>query len=125
MTEIVPPYLTKLRSAKEDLDRLQREIDAFSERKPYTGLERAEGKRKPKVGRLAITASPPNTEIPRILGDIVYGLRSGLDHLMYVLIPNEQRARRAMLPIFFQGVWEADAPGDNEQRLKERSRWRS
>ena len=125
MLEIVPSYLTKLRSAKEDLNRLTQEIDAFAARKPYTVLERAEGKRKPKVRRLTTTASPANTEIPRITGNIAYGLRSSLDHLMYAIVPNEQRARKAMLPIYFQGVWEPDDPGDNEQRRKERGRWRS
>jgi hypothetical protein len=125
MTEIVPSYLTKTRQAKEDLERLQVEIDVFAARKPYTVVERAEGKRKPKVRRLSITASPRNTNIPAITGGIVYSLRSGLDHLMSALMPTEQAARKSMFPVFFQGVWEPDVPGEDEQRRKDRSRWRS
>src|ERR1700728_3386308 len=123
--EIVPSYLTKLRSAKEDLDRLRVEIDTFNARKPYAVIERAEGKRKPKVRRLAVTASPANTEIPRVAGDIFYSLRSDLDHLMTAIVPNEQTALKAMFPVYFKGVWDAESPLDNEQRVKERSRWRS
>jgi hypothetical protein len=123
--EIIPSYLTKVREAKEDLNRLQVEIDAFAARKRYTVIERAEGKRKPKVRRLSITASPRNTDIPTITGGIAYKLRSGLDHLMSALMPTEQAARKGMFPIYFQGVWEPDTPGDNEQRRKERGRWQT
>lgn len=122
---IVPSYITKVRRAKEDLVNLQAEIDRYIARKPYTVAERCESKRKPKVRRLKIIASPANTDIPAIAGGIIYELRSALDHLMTALIPNEQRSRKAMFPIYFQGVWEPKDPRDDEQRCKERGRWRS
>jgi len=50
MVAIVPSYLTKLRTAKEDLVRLEEEIERYVMRNPYRVGERAEGKRKPKCG---------------------------------------------------------------------------
>lgn len=125
MPEIVPSYITKVRRAKDDLINLQAEIDRYIARKPYTVVESREGKRKQKVRRLKITSDPANTDIPSIAGGIIYELRSALDHLMTALIPTEQRSRKGMFPIYFQGVWEPDDAGDNQQRLKERARWRS
>jgi hypothetical protein len=124
MVAIVPSYLTKLRTARDDLEDLEREIERYVMRDPYGVVERAEGRRRPKVRRLQITSDPANTEIPRIAGDILYNLRSGLDHVMAALVPTAQRGS-AHFPIFFQGVWEKDAPGDDAQRKKERGRWHS
>lgn len=124
MVAIVPSYLTKLRTAREDLLRLEEEIERYVMRNPYRVVEATEGKRQPKVRRLQITADPANTEIPRIAGDTIYNLRSGLDHLMSALVPKKQRGS-AHFPIFFEGVWEEGSEEENEQRKKERDRWRS
>ncbi len=124
MVAIVPSYLTKLRTAKEDLVRLEEEIERYVTHDPYRVVEQAEGRRKPKVRRLQITSGPANTDIPRIAGDILYNLRSGLDHLMAALVPKKRRGS-AHFPIFFQGVCEDASGRENEQRAKERGRWRS
>ncbi len=122
MVAIVPSYLTKLTKAKEDLLRLEEEIERYVARKPYRVVERTEGKRK--VHRLEITADPANTAIPRIAGDIIYNLRSAPDHLMSALVPKKQRGG-AMFPIYFRGVWEDSSEDENDQRKKERGRWHS
>jgi hypothetical protein len=124
MVEIVPSYLAKVRTAKEDIVRLEDEIERYVMRNPYRVVERAEGRRKPKVHRLEITADPANTDIPRLAGDIIYNLRSAPDHLMSALVPKKQRDG-VMFPIYFQGVWEDADEEENDQRKKERSRWRS
>jgi hypothetical protein len=124
MVAIVPSYLTKLRTAKEDLVRLEEEIERYVMRDPYRVAEQAEGRRRLKVRRLQITSDPANTDIPRIAGGILYNLRSGLDHLMAALVPKRQRGS-AHFPIFFQGVWEHASGEENEQLAKERGRWRS
>jgi hypothetical protein len=51
-------------------------------------------------------------------------MRSALDHLMSSLVAPKDRGS-AMFPIFFEGVWEAIVPGENQQRIKERLRWAS
>jgi hypothetical protein len=121
---IVPSYLKKLAKAKEDLAALEAEIERYVMRDPYRVVESAEGKRQPKVRRLEITGDPANTEIPIIAGGIIYNLRSGLDHFFSALVPKKQRGS-AQFPIYFEGVWEDGPEGENEQRAKERGRWRS
>jgi hypothetical protein len=124
MVAIVPSYLTKLRTAKDDIERLEKEIERYVMRDSYRVVEAAEGRRRPKVRRLEITSDPANTEIPRIAGDITYNLRSGLDHLMSALVPRKQRGS-VQFPIYFQGVWKERDLDENDQRAKERGRWRS
>ncbi|HEY2536828.1 MAG TPA: hypothetical protein VGI24_07595 [Solirubrobacteraceae bacterium] len=86
---------------------------------------RVEGKKKPRtVRRLVFTADPADTDIPIITADVIYNLRSSLDHLMSALVAKKDRSS-AMFPIYFDGVWEAIVPGENQQRVKERTRWAS
>jgi hypothetical protein len=121
---IVPSFVTKVARAKKHLIDLQDAIDAYAATHPYTVRDRIEGKKKRKVRRLSFTADPANTEIPILAADVIYNLRSSLDHLMSCLVPSNQRSS-AMFPIYFEGVWEACVPGENEQRCKARARWAS
>ena len=122
---VVPSYLAKVTRAKKHLIELQEAVEAFGAPHPYTVSERVEGKKKPRtVRRLAFTADPANTDIPIIAADVIYNLRSGLDHLMSALVASNDR-NSAMFPIYFRGVWEGVIPGENEQRIKERGRWAS
>ncbi len=120
-----PSYAAKIARAKEHLIDLQVTVNDYADTHPYTVSERIEGKKNPrKVRRLAFTASPADTPIPIIAADVIYNLRSALDHLMSALVAPKDRGS-AMFPIFFQGVWEAIVPGENQQRIKERMRWAS
>ncbi len=124
MVAIVPSYLAKVHRAEKHIIDLEGEIERYASTKPYTVRERIEGKKQRKVRRLAFTAYPENTDIPIIIADVIYNLRSSLDHLMAALVAPKDRSS-SMFPIFFQGVWEAIAPGENQQRVKERIRWAS
>jgi hypothetical protein len=125
MTAIVPSYLAKVARAKEHLVDLNAEIERYAAQSPYGVSEGVEGKKKPrKVRRLTFTADPANTDIAIIAADVIYNLRSSLDHLMSALVAKKDRGS-AMFPIFFEGVWEPVVPGENEQRIKERGRWAS
>jgi len=117
-------YLAKLARAKEHLVDLQAAVNDYANTHPYTVSERIEGKNERKVYRLAFTDSPADTDIPIIAADVIYNLRSSLDHLMSALVAPKDRGS-AMFPIFFEGVWEAIVPGENQQRIKERMRWAS
>ncbi len=121
----IPSYVAKIARAKEHLIDLQAAVNDYADTHPYAVSERIEGKKNPrKVRRLAFTASPADTPIPIIAADVIYNLRSSLDHLMSALVAPKDRGS-AMFPIFFQGVWEAIVPGENQQRIKERTRWAS
>jgi len=119
---IVPSYVAKVSRAKKHLIDLQAAIDSYAAGHPYTVADLIEGKRK--VHRLRFTASPANTEISVIAADVIYNLRSALDHLMSSLVPSNQR-NSAMFPIYFQGVWEPHIAGENPERVKTRDRWAS
>jgi hypothetical protein len=73
---------------------------------------------------VTFTADPANTDIPMIAADAIYNMRSGLDHVMSALVASKDRSS-AIFPIFFDGVWDAAVPGENQQRAKERARWAS
>jgi hypothetical protein len=123
MSAIVPSYIAKVARAKKHLVDLQAEIDAYAESRPYAVGEQVEGKKKQKLRRrLIFTGDPANTDIPIIAADVIYNLRSSLDHLMGALVSNSRRGS-VMFPVFFQGVWESVLTGENEQRTKERGRW--
>lgn len=122
MAAIVPSYLAKVHRAEMHLDELQAELDRYAATGPYTVGESKRGKRV--VHRLSFTGQPENTDIPIILADAVYNLRSALDHLMAALVDKQDR-RSVIFPIFFRGVWEVGRAEDNPQQIKERGRWAS
>lgn len=124
MTVIVPSYIAKISRAKKHLVELEEAIGRFADSEPYAVRQGVEGKKKMKVWRLAFTRNPADTDIPIIAADVIYNLRSSLDHLMSALVAKKDRSS-AMFPIFFQGVWEPPKPGEDAQRLKVRERWAS
>jgi hypothetical protein len=124
MAAIIPSYVGKVTRAKKHLVDLKEAIDAYAAGKPYTVRKGIEGKKHKTVHRLVFTVDPANTDIPIIAADAIYNFRSGLDHLMSSMVANKDRTS-AIFPIFFQRVWEAPAPGENAERLKQRGRWTS
>lgn len=119
-----PSHLSKLRRAEKHLIDLKSAVGEYSAPHPYAVAESVEGKKQKKVRRLEFTGDPAETDIPVIAADVVYNLRSSLEHLMGILVPPKERTS-TMFPIFFQGVWEAIVPREGEQRVKERARWAS
>jgi hypothetical protein len=124
MPAIVPSYIAKISRAKKHLVELHEAIDEYAASSPYTVSHGVEGKKQKIIHRLVFTAQPENTEIPIIAADVIYNLRSALDHLMSCLVPNKQRSS-VIFPVMFQGVWDAPAPGENAERTKLRERWAS
>jgi hypothetical protein len=122
---VVPSFLLKLARAEKHIADLTAEINAYSERHPYR-IERTweGGRRKRLVRRLHFTESPENTNIPIVLADVIYNVRSGLDHLMAALVPKKHWGS-VMFPIYFQDVWTPSSPRDNKQDIKSRERWTS
>jgi hypothetical protein len=121
---VVPSFLAKLWRGKKHLVDLEAEVGRFADQHPYTVRSRIEGKKKRKTWRIEFTADPAHTDIPILAADVIYNLRSSLDHLMSELVAPKDRGS-AIFPIFFQGVWEAIVPGESQQRIKERMRWAS
>jgi hypothetical protein len=124
LSAVVPSYLAKVSRAEKHLIELHEAIEEYAARKPYTVGQGVEGKKQKTIHRLVFTSDPGNTDIPIIAADVIYNLRSGLDHLMSCLVVNKERSG-VIFPIFFQGVWEDPLPGENAERGKLRARWAS
>ncbi len=117
-------YVAKLARAKKHLVDLDEAVEGFVDSHPYAVSQRVEGKKQRRRWRVEFTASPADTDIPVIAADVVNNLRFSLDHLMCALVPQKERGK-VIFPIFFQGVWDAIVPGENQERIKERTRWAS
>jgi len=120
VTEIIPSYMRKVIRAEKHLVDLKVAVSEWAAREPYTVRETVYRRRK--AHHLTFTDDPLNTEIGIITADLVYNLRSGLDHLAAALVPAQQRDS-VSFPIFWKGVWEAPVPGENKERAKDRARW--
>ena len=121
MAELVPSYILKADRAEKHLHDLKVTIAQWADTHPYAVSLSADGKRD--SCHLRFTSSPP-LELGTMAADFVYNLRSGLDHLMAALVPSAQR-RSVYFPIYFEGVWDDPPEGEDEQRTKDRGRWRS
>jgi hypothetical protein len=122
MVTITPSYVAKLTRAEKHLIELEAEVDRYASTQPYAVAVGVEGKSERKVHRLVFTAEPQNTDIPIIAADVLYNLRSCLDHLMNLLLAPRDRGN-ARFPIFFEGVWEPPVAGESEKRSGKRARW--
>jgi hypothetical protein len=76
------PYL-KTSRAKEHLDALQRELDAFYESKPYRFTREDDLQKGRQIIRCEIKQTPDR--ITLIAGDLFYNLRASLDQLTWCL----------------------------------------
>jgi hypothetical protein len=117
MVAIEPSYLAKLRRAEHHLGELTKAVAEYANTHPYT-LELLGD----RTGRLRFTAYPENTEIPIIAADVIYNMRSALDHLMAKLVP-ASRERSVYFPVLFHGVWDGPVDGENEGTTRDRERW--
>jgi len=120
MTELIPSYLLKINRAKKHLADLEAAVAKYQDGHPYEAYQTAE-KRKP-VWRMRFTSSPANTQIPIIAADLVYNLRSGLDHLAAALVPSSF-ASHVAFPVFRPGIWEPPVEGENRELADARGRW--
>lgn len=109
----------KISRAKKHLAELDAAVARYRDSHPYEAY--LAGKRKP-VWRMRFTSSPANTQIPIIAADLVYNLRSGLDHLAAALVP-ASFASHVAFPIFQPGIWEPPADGENKELTDARGRW--
>jgi hypothetical protein len=126
---IVPSYIGKVRRAEKHIIELKAAISKWagvsSDTRPYTVRPRPQGKHQGRVRwELHFTAGVANTDVPLIAADVIYNLRSSLDHLIAACVKSADR-KSVMFPIFWKGVWEPAIPGENSERTKARNRWAS
>jgi hypothetical protein len=99
----------KVERAKKHLVELKDEMRRYSERHPYEAVRARKTKRNPHAWqfRLRLTEQPdPAWAV--IIGDILYDLRSALDHLAVAVAP-ARRKFQAGFPVAARNIWERDA----------------
>jgi hypothetical protein len=116
---IVPSYLLKLDRARAHLSELEDELRKYTESTPYLVRESNESGH---VVRRIVFTSQPDLRAGPIAGDVVYNVRSALDHLAAELNPPSVR-RDVMFPIFWEGVWADSGADESAQLARDRSRW--
>lgn len=114
-------YDLKLDRAEKHFLDLQYELRRYSRSHPYEVRKRVENGRN--VHRIHFTRQP-DEELALMVGDILYNLRSSLDHVAASLVPSRRRSS-SYFPIIWQGAWEPAVEGEDEERLEARRRWAS
>jgi len=121
MTE-KPSFVRKIDWAEQHFVKFCGLVDAFADSHPYTVSRRLEGKRKVPRWRLEFT-SMPDDDLPLVLGDVLYNMRSSLDHLACALVASSRRTS-SFFPIITERIWDIpQVEGENEKRTKMRRNW--
>lgn len=108
MSEERPSFELKLVRAEEHLDYLDSVLTEYSNERPYRVVEDVKNKtnRRHKTWYAYVT-EPPSPWLSVIFGEVVYNIRSALDHLAVALVPRKRR-RKASFPIRDSDIWTTD-----------------
>jgi hypothetical protein len=106
---VTKSWRLKLVRAQEHFEQFRSGVGRYTDGNPYT-LERVRRPRCPEHGgaciryRLKLTSQPP-PELSVVLGDVLFNLRSALDHLAVAIAPRNRRWN-ASFPIERVEFWE-------------------
>jgi len=99
-------------------------VEQFSDSHPYEVEVVEEGRPRVRAFRLRFTSKPDPT-LALVVGDFLYNVRSGLDHLAASLVPAANR-RSVMFPILREAVWTMPhEEGEAAERTRARERWQT
>ena len=102
MPLIIPSYTEKLSWAEAHLTKLEAALKTYADRHPYKVTHSI--KQQKDHWRLRFIEAP-NREVPLIVGDFLYNVRGGLDHLACALVPRKYR-RSVSFPIIREPIWD-------------------
>ena len=94
--------LSKIARARKHLEELRRQIEPFAEPNAYTVTHDFNSETSEHVWKLVSDVPPVPIEVSLTIGDILYNLRSALDHLVWqlVLANRGTPSTRNAFPIF-------------------------
>lgn len=93
-----PSHRLKLQRADKHVSELETLIAGISERRPYPVTESFDPKGETWTYRLNLAGSVPPENVPVVLGDVLFNVRSALDHIVVAIAPAKFK-RRAGFPI--------------------------
>lgn len=98
----------KLRRSLRHLRELEVAIDAYAKAHPYKVVPHESNEVHPRRRTFyAFVNQPPDPALSIVLGDVLYNLRSALDHLAVAFVAPGRR-RNASFPIFVDDLWATD-----------------
>ncbi|MGH9896962.1 MAG: hypothetical protein ACREA0_34180 [bacterium] len=109
-----PTYRLKINRAAQHFEEVKRLVAEYESPRPYKVTHRIEGKEKLHVYR-AYPAEEPDPWLAIVIGDLLFDLRSGLDHLRVALAGRKYRNEPGF-PIFTEDIWETDSEGKYLER---------
>jgi hypothetical protein len=116
-------FSRKMVRAAQHLAELDQLLVAFADRHPYEVTVTTDRKRN-CIHRFEFTEEPP-ADVPLIVGDILYNLRSGFDHLIAALVPRAERSK-VLFPLVAEPVWDIPrAEGESQDLRRNRDKWNS
>jgi hypothetical protein len=109
---VTPSWRRKLDRAKHHLGHFQDRIAPIKERRTYPAPKTIEPYNDgiAYVYRLQIP-EPDDPLLPILAGDLMFNLRSALDHVLVAVVPEDKVTRHTAFPIFTDDINERDASG--------------
>lgn len=108
---LLPNHRRKLNRADEHLNALDQALKTFIEGKPYSTITEKEPQSGDSLVKLVSQRSPPRGP-STLIGDILFNLRSSLDHLVYALAvlngATDEQKEASEFPVFSDRVKFAD-----------------
>jgi hypothetical protein len=95
----------KIARAKKHLNELEGELGNYSNRHPYEAVRDRKSQKNPNIGRFRLRMTEdPDPMLAVIIGDVLFNLRSALDHLAVALAPRRRKSK-AFFPIALIDPW--------------------
>lgn len=107
----VSSFDLKLKRARQHLDELRGLLGPYEKVRPLRVTEKVQ-KRTGRCEYKVFPVEEPDPSLGVVVGDLLYNLRSGLDHLRGLLVPKD-RLKSGEFPILTEDIWATDpATGD-------------
>jgi hypothetical protein len=121
-----PSHILKLKRADEHLKEIDALTEPLGERREYPVIETMKSQHDGPCWEYVLDLSGVVVpeRLPILIGDYLFNVRSGLDHLLVSMVPKKYR-RKAGLPIYRANPLARDPANGNYRNAEAASRWLS
>jgi hypothetical protein len=121
---VTQSWRRKVERAEHHLGDLRARVAPVEERRVYPVTERLEphDEGEAYVHRVRIP-QPDDSLLPIVAGELMFNLRSALDHLAVALVPESQRSTKTAFPIFTDDLDEVEPTTGKHLHPDGRARW--
>jgi hypothetical protein len=117
-------WRSKVERAEHHLRDFEGRIGPVKDKRAYPVSERLETEDQERIYVFRIDIPEPDDPLlPIIAGDLMFNLRSALDHLATAMVPEAQRTRKTAFPIFRDDIDQLDPLTNKHLHSEARVRW--